>query len=107
MDYKKIKIEPTAVTRRVRDFSKGTNNIYETIVILSKRANQISIEMRDELKKRTEEFALTTTNLEEIFGNHTKTHEIEIANDEKWQIRHWRSLVAAYANSPYFLYYQH
>ncbi|OQC37155.1 MAG: WbqC-like protein family protein [Bacteroidetes bacterium ADurb.Bin041] len=41
-----------------------------------------------------------------IFGNHTKTHEIEIANDEKWQIRHWRSLVAAYANSPYFLYYQ-
>ncbi|MGB4624434.1 MAG: DNA-directed RNA polymerase subunit omega [Bacteroidales bacterium] len=76
MDYKKIKIEPTAVTRRVRDFSKGTNNIYETIVILSKRANQISIEMRDELKKRTEEFALTTTNLEEIFENR---EQIEIS----------------------------
>lgn len=41
-----------------------------------------------------------------VFGNHTKTHEISIADYEKWQLLHWRALTAAYANSPYFLYYQ-
>ncbi len=76
MDYKRVKTEPTAVTRRMRDFSKGTGNIYETIAILSKRSNQISLEMRDELKKKIDEFASTNTNLEEVFENR---EQIEIS----------------------------
>lgn len=76
MDYKRVKTEPTAVTRRMRDFSKGTGNIYETIAILSKRANQISLEMRDELKKKIDEFSSTNTNLEEVFENR---EQIEIS----------------------------
>lgn len=40
-----------------------------------------------------------------VNGNHTKTCEIAIADYEKWQLLHWRALTAAYANSPYFLYY--
>jgi len=52
MDYKKVRTENSAITRKLRDFSKETGNVYETLVILSKRANQISLEMRDELKRR-------------------------------------------------------
>ncbi len=76
MDYKKVRAESTAITRRLRDFSAKTGNIYETLVILSKRSNQISLEMRDELKKKIEEFATTSTNLEEIFENR---EQIEIS----------------------------
>ncbi len=76
MDYKKIKTETTAVTRRVRDFDAPTGNIYETVAILSKRANQISIEMKEELGQKIQEFATTQDNLEEIFENR---EQIEIA----------------------------
>ncbi|HPR59200.1 MAG TPA: DNA-directed RNA polymerase subunit omega [Bacteroidales bacterium] len=76
MDYKRIKTDTTAVTRRMGDFSKDTGNIYETIVIISKRANQIALEMRDELKKKIDEFATNTTNLEEVFENR---EQIEIS----------------------------
>ena len=76
MDYKKVKTEPTAVTRKMRDFNRGTGNIYETLAILSKRANQISLEMRDELKKKIDEFSSANTNLEEVFENR---EQIEIS----------------------------
>jgi len=76
MDYKKIKIDPEAVTRDTRNFSEHTSNIYETTVIISKRANQISLEVKDELNKKIEEFATTNDNLEEVFEN---KEQIEIA----------------------------
>ena len=41
-----------------------------------------------------------------VNGNHTKTNKIAISDAENWQILHWRALEAAYANSPYFLYYR-
>jgi DNA-directed RNA polymerase subunit K/omega len=76
MDYKKIKTQSEAVTRNTRDFSSETGNIYETVVILSKRANQIGLELKDELNRKIEEFATTQDNLEEIFENR---EQIEIA----------------------------
>ena len=76
MDYKKLKSDTTAVTRRMRDFSKGTGNIYETCAILSKRANQISLEIKDELNKKISEFSTSNDNLEEVFENR---EQIEIA----------------------------
>ncbi|MBN1338498.1 MAG: DNA-directed RNA polymerase subunit omega [Bacteroidales bacterium] len=76
MDYKKIKTDNEAVTRRMKDFSIPTGNIYESIVILSKRANQISVELKDELNQKIQEFATTQDNLEEIFENR---EQIEIA----------------------------
>jgi hypothetical protein len=39
-------------------------------------------------------------------GNHTMTKDIRVSNHEKWQLLHWRAIKAAYANSPFFLYYQ-
>ena len=76
MDYKKVKTETTAITRRIRDFDGPTGNIYETVAIVSKRANQIAVEMKEELNQKLQEFATTQDNLEEIFENR---EQIEIA----------------------------
>ena len=40
------------------------------------------------------------------FGNHTTTKDILMSGHEKWQLLHWRAIKTAYANSPFFLYYQ-
>lgn len=69
MDIKKSKIETTAVTRNLNELDAETGNIYESIVVLSKRADQISIELRDELHEKIKEFASINDNLEEIFEN--------------------------------------
>jgi len=76
MDYKKVKTDVTAVTRNIEDFTRGTSNVYETVVVLSKRANQIGSEMKEELNQKISEFATTTDNLEEVFENR---EQIEIA----------------------------
>ena len=76
MDYKKVKTETSTVTREVTDFVKPTGNMYETVVVLSKRANQIGLEVKEELNSKLSEFATSTDNLEEIFENR---EQIEIA----------------------------
>ena len=76
MDYKKIKTDSTAVTRKMRDFNNVTGNVYETVALLSKRANQISLELKEELNKKISEFASSSDNLEEVFENR---EQIEIA----------------------------
>jgi DNA-directed RNA polymerase subunit K/omega len=76
MDYKKIKTDVNAVTRNIEDFTNGTGNVYETVSVLSKRANQIGLEMKEELNQKISEFATTTDNLEEVFENR---EQIEIA----------------------------
>lgn len=76
MDYKKLKIDNTAVTRNMADLNRPTGNIYETVSILSKRANQIAHDMKEELNSKLEEFATPTDNLEEVFENR---EQIEIA----------------------------
>ena len=48
---------------------KPLGNVYETIVVLSKRSNQINSELKEELSQKLDEFASTTDNLEEIFEN--------------------------------------
>ncbi len=76
MDYKKTKAPVTTVTINLDHLEKETGNIYETVVVLSKRANQISSEVKQELNKKLEEFANYTDNLEEIFENR---EQIEIS----------------------------
>jgi DNA-directed RNA polymerase subunit K/omega len=60
----------------LRDIDGKTGNIYESIAIISKRANQISGEIKEELTNKLAEFASTTDNLEEIFENR---EQIEIS----------------------------
>ena len=77
MDFRKIKTETTVVTRQKDQFYKGTGNIYETVAILSIRANQIAKEMKEELNEKIESFASATNDsLEEVFENR---EQIEIA----------------------------
>src|ERR1700747_3078513 len=76
MDYKKTNSEVTTVTRDVRQLDVKTGNIYESIAILAKRANQISTEMKEELISKLQEFASHTDNLEEVFENR---EQIEIS----------------------------
>jgi len=76
MDYKKTKAPLTTVTRNLNDLDKGTDNIYQTVMVAAKRANQISVEMKLELNRKLEEFASYTDNLEEVFEN---PEQIEIS----------------------------
>jgi DNA-directed RNA polymerase subunit K/omega len=75
-DYKKTKASGTTITRDIDRLESQTGNIYETVVICSKRANQISSEIKQELNRKLEEFAYYTDNLEEIFENR---EQIEIS----------------------------
>lgn len=76
MDYKKTNAPTTTVTRNMADFVNETGNVYESVAIIGKRANQIAAEMKEELLRKLNEFSSTTDNLEEQFENH---EQIEIS----------------------------
>ena len=76
MDFKKTKAPVTTITRDLDQLYEPTGNIYETAVIVSKRANQISVEIKEELKRKLEDFSSFTDNLEEVFENR---EQIEIS----------------------------
>ncbi|NOY38232.1 MAG: DNA-directed RNA polymerase subunit omega [Chlorobi bacterium] len=76
MDYKKSEAPVTTVTQNVSELDKLTGNIYKTVVIVSRRANQIAVDIKEELSKKLEEFAYYTDNLEEVFENR---EQIEIS----------------------------
>ena len=69
MDYKKIKAPTDAIAHDLKELEDKTGNIYQTVVILSKRANQIAAELKDELYRKLQEFEPYPDNLEEIFQN--------------------------------------
>lgn len=66
----------TTITRDLRSLDAETDNIYESIVVISKRANQIAIDVKEELNGKLAEFATTNDNLEEVFENR---EQIEIS----------------------------
>ena len=66
----------STVTRDVRKLDEKTNNIYESVVIISKRANQISAEIKEELNNKLQEFASSNDNLKEVLENR---EQIEIS----------------------------
>lgn len=75
MDFKKSNAPLNTVTRDMLAMSQQTGNVYETICVIGKRANQISVEMKKELEKKLQEFA-SSDNLEEIAENR---EQIEIS----------------------------
>jgi DNA-directed RNA polymerase subunit K/omega len=76
MDIKKLKIETTTITRNMAELNDPTENIYESVAIIAKRANQIAQEIKEELNSKIEEFATPSDNLEEVFENR---EQIELA----------------------------
>lgn len=69
-------METTTITRDLRQLESSTGNIYEAISIIAKRANQISLNIKEELNAKLSEFATSGDNLEEIFENR---EQIEIS----------------------------
>jgi hypothetical protein len=69
MEEKKKKIPNTTITRNTAEFSQMTGNIYETVAVLTKRANQIAIEEKKELHKKIEEFANNNDGIDEYYEN--------------------------------------
>ena len=69
MDYKKSTAPTNTIVRNMVDLWKDTGNVYETVAIIGKRSNQISVEIKNELSKKLQEFASYSDNLEEVFEN--------------------------------------
>ena len=63
-------------TRNLNDLKERTGNLYESISIIAKRANQINITIKEELHNKLEEFATHTDSLEEV---HENKEQIEIS----------------------------
>ena len=63
-------------TKNVNDIKAKTGNVYESIAIIGKRANQINISLKEELHNKLDEFASHTDSLEEI---HENKEQIEIS----------------------------
>ena len=76
MDYKKSKAPSSTITREVETLEKGTNNIYESIAIIAKRADQIETDLKKELDNKLAEFASVNDSMEETFENR---EQIEIS----------------------------
>ncbi|MFZ5971961.1 MAG: DNA-directed RNA polymerase subunit omega [Bacteroidota bacterium] len=68
--------QPSIVTRDIDKIAAPTGNLYESVVIISKRARQIAVNLKEELNGKLAEFATTVDNLEEIFENR---EQIEIS----------------------------
>ena len=76
MDYKKIAPSTNTETRDVMNMSEPVGNVYEMVMVISKRANQLAVEMKQDLDAKLQEFASYSDNLEEVFENH---EQIEIS----------------------------
>jgi DNA-directed RNA polymerase subunit K/omega len=76
MDFKKVNAPTTTVARDMNSLSERTGNIYETVCIIGKRANQVSIDIKNELDKKLKEFEIGNDNLDEVFENR---EQIEIS----------------------------
>ena len=76
MDYRKSNAPTNTVTRDMMKLSADTGNVYETVMIIAKRANQIGAEMKQDLEKKLQELASFNDNLEEAFENR---EQIEIS----------------------------
>ena len=77
MDYRKTTAPTNTVTRdMIKLCHDNQDNVYETVMVIAKRANQISNEMKQDLEKKLEEFTNLSDNPEEVLENH---EQIEIS----------------------------
>lgn len=76
MDYKKVNAPTNTISRDMNSMSENVGNVYETVKIIAKRSNQISVEIKLELDKKLQEFASFNENIEEVFENR---EQIEIS----------------------------
>lgn len=75
MEVKK-KVPSNTITRDIKYLAEPTGNIYETVVLLYKRANQIALAEKNELAKKLEDFRTDRDTMDEVFENR---EQIEIS----------------------------
>ena len=76
MENKTKKVPTNTITRDVKELAAPTGNIYESVVVLYKRANQIALAEKKELNKKLEDFKNERDTMEEVFEN---KEQIEIS----------------------------
>ena len=76
MDFKKVNAPTTTISRDMNAMSEEIGNVYETVMVIAKRANQISAEIKSEIDKKLQDFGNTSENIEEVFENR---EQIEIS----------------------------
>jgi DNA-directed RNA polymerase subunit K/omega len=69
-------VQSSIITRDVDKIAAQTGNLYHSVVVISKRARQIAVNLKEELNNNLAEFATTVDNLEEVFENR---EQIEIS----------------------------
>lgn len=73
MDYKKKQVPLNTISRDMVKMSEDTGNVYETVMVIAKRANQIGQELKQELHHRLEEFATIEDDLKEVYESSEQT----------------------------------
>ena len=76
MDYKNSKAPKNTITRDINQLTEGVGNVYETVAIIAKRANQISVGLKKELDAKLQDFSIPQDSLDETFEN---KEQIEIS----------------------------
>jgi len=76
MEHKKLNVPTNTISRDMNTISENVGNVYETVKIIAKRSNQISVEVKNELDKKLQEFNSMNDNIEEVFENR---EQIEIS----------------------------
>ncbi|HMP32574.1 MAG TPA: DNA-directed RNA polymerase subunit omega [Saprospiraceae bacterium] len=69
-------IDPNVKARSIQQFIQGNGNIYESLVAITKRSNEISLQLKEELNGKLQEFSVTSDAIEEILEN---KEQIEIS----------------------------
>src|SRR5687768_18311473 len=69
-------VQSSVITRDLDKIAAQTGNVYESMVVISKRARQIAVNIKEELNNKLAEFATTVDNMEEVFENR---EQIEIS----------------------------
>ena len=64
-------VQSSIITRDIEKIAAQTGNLYESVVVISKRARQIAVNLKEELNNKLAEFATTVDNLEEVFKDKT------------------------------------
>lgn len=100
MDSKK-KVPTNTITRDVKYLAEPTGNIYESVVVLYKRANQIALAEKKELNKKLEDFKNERDTMEEVFEN---KEQIEISKYYERQPKPDLVAIAEFENEE--LYYR-
>ena len=99
MENKTKKVPTNTITRDTKNLAAPTGNIYESVVILYKRANQIALAEKKELNKKLEDFRNERDTMDEVFEN---KEQIEISKYYEKQPKPDLVAIAEFENGDLF-----